>query len=105
MDDTLKHLLDAELRAETLAEEAEREQERRIQEAIAEARLEDERFTARVPELHRAAIRKAEERAEQTIAELSRRYNDRHAQLRELAMHREDAALADAFELLRDPRL
>jgi hypothetical protein len=104
MDDTLKRLLDAEMRAEKLAQEAEQEQERIIQAAIREARSEDERFTARIPDMHRAFIRRAEERAEQTIAELKRRYDERHVQLRNLAEEHEQEALQEAFALLLDPR-
>ncbi|ESQ13808.1 MAG TPA: ATPase [Chromatiaceae bacterium] len=105
MDNTLKRLLDAELRAEKLVQEAEQEQERIIQTAIREARSGDERFTARIPDLHRAAIRKAEERAEQTIAELKRRYDERHVQLRDMAEQHEQEALQAAFALLTDPSL
>ena len=102
MDDTLRRLLDAEMRAEKLAQGAEQEQERIIQTAIREARSEDERFTARIPDMHRAFIRKAEQRAEQTIAELKRRYDERHVQMRDLAEQREQEALDAAFELLLD---
>jgi hypothetical protein len=100
MDDTLKRLLDAEMTAEKIAQDAEQEQERIIQAAMHEARSEDERFTARIPDLHRSFINKAEERAEQTIAELKRRYDERHVQLRETAEKREDEALEAAFALL-----
>jgi V/A-type H+-transporting ATPase subunit G/H len=103
MDDTLKRLLDAEMRAETIAQEAEQERERIIQAAMADAKAEDQRFTARVPDLHRGFIQKAEDRAEQTIAELKRRYDERHVQLRNLAEEREQEALEHAFELLLDP--
>ena len=105
MDDTLKRLLDAEMRAEKLARDAELEQERIIQAAIREAGSRDERFTARIPDLHRAFIHKAEERAEQTVAELKRRYDERHVQLRDMAEEREQEALKAAFELLIDPSL
>lgn len=104
MDETLKRLLAAELRAERLAQEAEQAQEQSIAAAMREARADDERFTARIPDLHRGFIRKAEERAEQTIAELIRRYDERHVQLRELAEVREQEALEAAFALLIDPR-
>lgn len=105
MDETLRRLLDAELRAEKLAQEAEQEQERMIQAALREARAEEERFTARVPDLHRGFLHKAEERAEQTVAELKRRYDERHVQLRNLAGEREQDALEGAFAHLIDPRL
>lgn len=100
MDDILKRLLDAELRAERLAQEAEAEQERVIQEALALAKAQDEQLTLRVPELRRSYIAKAEERAEQVIAELRRRYDERHIQLREQAERHEQAALEAAFQVL-----
>ena len=104
MDDTLKRLLDAEMKAETIAREAEQAQERSIQSALRDARAEDERFTARIPDLHRGFISKAEERAEQTVAELKRRYDERHVQLRETAEAREQEALEAAFALFLDAR-
>jgi vacuolar-type H+-ATPase subunit H len=102
MDDTLKRLLDAEMKAESLAQQAEQEQERIIHAALRDARAEDERFTARIPDLHRGFIGKAEERAEQTVAELKRRYEERHVHLRESAEAREQEALDAAFALLLD---
>jgi vacuolar-type H+-ATPase subunit H len=103
MEDTLQRLLAAELRAEKIASQAEEEQERLIQQAMADAKADNERFTARVPDLHRAFIAKAEERAEQNIAELRRRYDERHVLLRDQAEQREDEALEAAFHVLIDP--
>jgi V/A-type H+/Na+-transporting ATPase subunit G/H len=53
-----------------------------------------------VPDLHRSFIKKAQERAEQTVAELKRRYDERHVQLRDTAESREEEALEAAFEVL-----
>jgi V/A-type H+-transporting ATPase subunit G/H len=103
MDETLQRLLEAEVRAEKIAQQAETEQENVIQGALMEARAEEERFTARIPDLHRSFIKKAEERAEQTIAELKRRYDERHVQLRDTAEQREEEALEAAFEVLIAP--
>ncbi len=103
MDETLKRLLDAEMRAEKIAQEAEQEREHIIQAAMADARAEDQRFAARIPDLHRGFIDKAQDRAEQTIAQLKRRYDERHVQLRDLAEQREQEALDAAFALLIDP--
>jgi hypothetical protein len=100
MDDTLQRLLEAEMRAEKIARQAEAEQDHVIQAALAEAKAQEERFTARVPDLHRSFIKKAQERAEQTVAELKRRYDERHVQLRDTAESREDEALEAAFEVL-----
>jgi hypothetical protein len=103
MEDTLQRLLAAELRAEQIASLAELAQERLIQAALADAKAENERFSARLPELHRAFIARAEERSEQTIAELRRRYDERHLQLRDQAEQREDQALEAAFQVLIEP--
>ncbi|NEX22030.1 ATPase [Thiorhodococcus mannitoliphagus] len=103
MDDTLKRLLDAEMRAEHLANQAEEDQDRIIKKAVADTKTENDRFTARIPDLHRAFIAKAEERAEQNIAELRRRYDERHVQLRDQAEQREDEALEAAFQVLIAP--
>lgn len=103
MDDTLQRLLDAEMRAEKIARHAEAEQERTIQKAMADAKSENDRFTARIPDLHRGFIAKAEERAEQNVAELRRRYDERHVQLRDQAERREGEALDAAFQVLIDP--
>lgn len=100
MDDTLKRLLEAEMRAEGLAQQAEEEAERLVQAAVAEAKAQEERFRARIPDLHKGYIQKSQERAEQTVAELKRRYDERHVQLRNMAEDREEDALVAAFDLL-----
>lgn len=105
MDNTLQRLLDAEMRAERIAQQAEVEQEQAIQAAMREARAEEERLIARIPDLHRTYIKKAQERAEQTVAELKRRYDERHVQLRDMAEEREDEALDAAFVILANPEL
>lgn len=105
MDDTLQRLLDAEVRAEKIAQQAEAEQEQAIQGALHEARAEEERFLARIPDLHRSYVAKAQERADQTVAELKRRYDERHVQLRNQAEQREEEALAAAFQVLIAPDL
>lgn len=102
MDDTLQRLLAAEMRAEKIAQQAEQDQERVIHKAMSDAKAENDRFTARIPDLHRSFIAKAEERADQNIAELRRRYDERHVQLRDQAEQREDEAVAAAFQVLID---
>ncbi len=104
MDDALTRLLEAERRAEELAQQAEREQDRMIQAALREARTEEERFQARIPEIHSSFLEKAEARAEQTIKELKKRSDERHTQLREMAEAREAEALEAAFGVLVDPK-
>ena len=103
MDETLQRLLIAEKKAEQIARQAEDEREHIIQSALLEAKNEEERFEARIPELHSAFINKAEARADQVIHELRRRYDERLTQLRELAESREEEAIETAFNLLISP--
>ncbi len=102
MDDTLKHLLAAESAASQLVEKAQTDSERLVQTALHDARQQEERFEARVPELHSAFLEKADQRAQQTVAEMERRFQERLTQLRDAAETHEEAALEAAFrELLR----
>ncbi|WP_275098535.1 ATPase [Sedimenticola hydrogenitrophicus] len=103
MDQTLQRLLDAERRAETIVREADEERDRIIQGALQEAHAEEERFEARIPDLHRSFIDKAEQRADQTNNELKKRFDEHHVELRNLAEEREAEALEAAFQLLTDP--
>jgi hypothetical protein len=103
MDDSLQRLLDAEARAEKIVQQADLEREDTIQSALMEARAEDDRFEARIPELHASFVEKAEARAGQTIQEIKRRFDERHAELRDFAELREEEALEAAFSLLVDP--
>ena len=100
MDDTLKQLLAAEGAASELVKHAEKESERLIQTAVQEARAQEERFDDRKPELHAAFLEKSDQRANQTIAEMDRRFQERLAQLREAAEHHEEKALEAAFNEL-----
>ena len=81
MEDILKRLLDAELRAQGQVDQANTERERMIRQALADARAAEERFDARIPELQASFMEKAEERAHQTIGELQRRYEERKQQV------------------------
>jgi hypothetical protein len=104
MDDTLQRLLDAEMRAQALAREAEEAQQRTVAAAVEEARELDDRFSERIPDLQKSWVARAEDRAAKTIAELERRFDERHQALRDMAEQREDEALDDAFRTLLDVR-
>jgi V/A-type H+-transporting ATPase subunit G/H len=103
MEDTLKRLLDAELRAQALVDQANKERDRMIQQALEEARSADERFTARIPEIQSSFLGKAEERAGQTIGEMTRRYEERRRNLRAMAEGRGGEAVEAALAILLDP--
>lgn len=100
MDDTLKRLLDAELRAEQVVQEAKTKREEITRQALEEARHAEQRFRSRVNELHGAFVDKAKARAEQTTAELQRRYDERSKELRKSAETRENDAVEAALTLL-----
>lgn len=103
LEDELQRLLDTELQAEALVKEAEGKRQRMIRQALEDARAAEQQFDARVPELHASFMQKAEERAQQAIAEQARRYEEDRQQLRSLAQLREQEAIAAAFALLIDP--
>jgi vacuolar-type H+-ATPase subunit H len=100
MDDTLKRLLDAELRAEQVVQEAKVRREEITRQALEEARHAEQRFSARVGEIHASFVDKARARADQTVAELQRRYDERSQELRQSAEARETEAVEAALALL-----
>ena len=103
MEDVLKTLLDAELKAESLVAEAKGRHDQLARQARDNARAAEERFEARLPEIRQSFLAKADEHAEQTIAELKRRYEERQRQLSEIAQERKNEAAEAAMALLLDP--
>ncbi len=103
MDKALQRLLETEQQAEKIAHDAEVDREKQVSEALAEARLQETRFLARVPELHSSFVQKAESRAQQTINELKKRYEEHNIELRNYAQMHEADALESAIRLILDP--
>ena len=102
MDDTLKRLIEAESQPEKMVQEAKMKREEITRKALDEARHAEQRFTDRVPELYASFLEKAEARAEQTIHELQRRYDERNKALRAMADAREQEAIEAALRQLLD---
>lgn len=100
VDDTLKRLVAAENAASEMVAKAQADSEKKVQTALHEARQQEERFQARIPELHASFLEKADQRAGQTVAEMERRFEERLGQLRDAAESHEEQALAAAFEKL-----
>jgi V/A-type H+-transporting ATPase subunit G/H len=100
VDDTLKRLLETENAARELVEKAQSDSERLVQTTLHEARQQEQRFEARVPELHAAFLEKSDQRARQTVAEMERRFQERLTQLRDAAETHEEAALEAGFRAL-----
>lgn len=105
MDDALKRLLEAEARAQSLIEAASTERQRILDEALASARESEARFEAERADLRAPFLKEAHGRAEQAVAELSRKYDERQRSLRDMATRHEQEAVDAALGLLLDPAL
>jgi vacuolar-type H+-ATPase subunit H len=101
MEDILKRLLDAELRAEAQVEEANRQREAIIAQTLEEARIAEQRFQSRIEELRAPHLAQGAERAEQAAVELKKKFEERSRHLRSLAESHEREAVDAAFAVLR----
>ncbi len=100
MENIIKKLLDAEVRAEKLVDEAKSERQQMVEQTLTDLQHEEKQFEDRLPELHADFLEKAHSRAEQTIGELQRRYQERTQQLSSMAQSHEAEALEAAMRLL-----
>lgn len=103
MADHLKRLLEAEARAQSLIDAANTERERMLDETLASAREIEARFAAGRTALRAPYLKDAQSRAEQAVAELTRKYEERQRNLREMAARHEQEAVNAALNLLLDP--
>ena len=105
MEDPLKRLLEAEARAQGLIDAASAERQRILDEALAAARDAEARFEAGRADLRAPFIKEAHGRADQAVAELARKYEERQRNLRGMASRHEQEAVDAALNLLLDPTL
>jgi vacuolar-type H+-ATPase subunit H len=105
MEDPLKRLLEAEGRAQSIIDTASNERQRILDEALASAREAEARFEAGRVDLRAPFLKEAHSRAEQAVAELVRKYEERQRNLRDLASRHEQEAVDAALSLLLDPAL
>ncbi len=103
MEDPLQHLLDAEARAQAVIDSANQERQRVVDDALAAAREAEARFEAGRTDLRAPFLEEARGRAEQGVAELTRKYGERQRTLRELASRHESEAVDAALALMLDP--
>ena len=103
MEDHLKRLLEAEARAQSLIDAANAERERMLEETLASAQEVEARFAAGRTALRAPYLKDAQSRAEQAVAELTRKYDERQRNLREMAARHEQEAVNAALNLLLDP--
>ena len=104
MSDSIHDLLEIEKQAEQIVQDAEKQRQQIRQQALDDANANIEQFNARLPELHQSFLDKANERAEQSIAELKLRYNEHNSDLRKLAEEHEQEALDAAIKVFFDPQ-
>ena len=102
MGDSLKDLLEAETEAEAIVTSGEVERDKIIQKSLDDAFDMEKQFKARLPEMHQSFVDRAQQRAEQTIAEMKLRYDERNKMLRKLADKHEKEALERAIALILD---
>ena len=100
VDETLKRLLEADTKAEQVIARADKERQAIIVQARQEARLAEQHHAKRVSELHASFLAQAEQRAQQTIAELQQRYSEHSLALHASAKQLERQALDEALGLL-----
>lgn len=103
MDDMLKRLLDAEMRAQALVDQAFHQRDRMMEQAHEETRIAGERFKARIPEVQSDFVSKARKRADQTISELERRHEERRLELVAMAEERREDAAEAVIAFILDP--
>ncbi len=100
VDESLKRLLDAEAKAELVIAQADAERQAIIEQARHDVRDAELQHAERVAGIHASFLAQAEQRAQQTIAELKRRHAERSAMLQAVAQQNKEQALAAAVALL-----
>ena len=100
MENVLQRLLDAELKAQEIVEEAKQERDLLVGEAREEVKRAEQRFEARIPEIYTSFSDKAEERAQNQINELERRYQERSKLLLETAAQHKQQAIDEVLKIL-----
>jgi V/A-type H+-transporting ATPase subunit G/H len=102
VDESLKRLLDAEAEAENIIARADQERQAIIEQSRHDVQASERQLAERVKEIHASFDAQAEQRAQQTIAELKRRHAERTSALRAIAAEQEHQALDAALKLLTE---
>jgi vacuolar-type H+-ATPase subunit H len=100
VDESLKRLLEAEAKAEQIIADADQQRQRVIEQARHEAHEAEQQHAERISEIHASFLAQAEQRAQQTIAELKRRHAERASALQSAAQQHRQQALETAIALL-----
>jgi V/A-type H+/Na+-transporting ATPase subunit G/H len=102
VDESLKRLLDAESKAENIIAHADAERQAIIEQARHDVQVSEQQLAERAKDIHASFLAHAEQRAQQTIAELKRRHTEHCAALRTSAAAQEHLALDAAVRLLTE---
>ncbi|WP_353573158.1 hypothetical protein [Candidatus Albibeggiatoa sp. nov. BB20] len=100
MENTLKRLLNAEAEAEKTVADASAKREHIVEQALKEAHQAEINFRDQLPDLKKVFVEKAHQRAEQSIAELNKRYDERKIKLREMAEQHQYKAVDATVEIV-----
>ncbi len=100
MGDSLRDLLQAETEAEEIVARGEKERDAIVQKSLDDSFDIEKQFKARLPEIYQSFLDKAQERADQSIAEMKLRYDEHNKELRVLAERHEKEALEKAVALI-----
>jgi vacuolar-type H+-ATPase subunit H len=99
-DETLRRLLNAEMEAERIVARADEERQAIVEQAKRDARAEEQQYADRIAELRASFRAQAEQRAQQTITAMQRRFQEQELALRSSAKLHETLALSEAIALI-----
>lgn len=104
MEDTLKRLLAAEDQANNLTQVAQQQADALVQQTREEVKNNEQRLAAHIPDIRASFIEKSNQRAQQSIQENQRRYEEYISNLRNVSEQYEEEALETAFDYLLNPK-
>jgi V/A-type H+/Na+-transporting ATPase subunit G/H len=99
-DETLKRLLNAEMEAERIVTRADEERQSIIEQAKRDARAEQQQYADRIADLRASFRAQAEQRAQQAITAMQRRYQEQELALRSSAKLHEQLAIDEALAVI-----
>ena len=99
-DETLKRLLNAEMEAERIVTRADEERQAIIEQAKRDARAEQQQYADRIADLRASFRAQAEQRAQQTITAMQRRFQEQELALRSSAKLHEQLAVDEALAVI-----
>ena len=100
MDNILKQLLEAEQKAQEIVVHAQKQSEQNLAKAKDELKLAEDRMRLKIDEIKNAYNEKAETRAKNHLHEVERLFQERQAQLVQLANKLHSKAVDEVMDLI-----